>query len=131
MLTVRALNKEREYDMLVGWWKHWGYPITPKEDLVENGFMACWDGKPILCADLILTHDTFALMENMCASPETSHEDREQAVIIISAAICDTAKSAGVKRLYGITKKDRLIEKLKLCGWEVRSEQVSVCVKEL
>lgn len=131
MLAARSFVKETDYPTLCEWWKHWGHSIAPADELTDTGFMIYWEDKPLFCGFLILTNAKFAYVDTVCANPETSWEDREDALSMLLDVCSKVAKDFGFRRLVAIPEKERLSEKVVNAGFKLHSKNVHLLTKEL
>ncbi len=131
MIRVIAYRESEHFEMLKAWWKHWGHPVVPADELSSTGYVICWEDKPILIGFMILTNAKFAFIESVCANPETHYEDREDAIIELTRVISVQAKELGFRRLLAIPQKERLAEKAAAGGFIMQAEKCFLGVKEL
>lgn len=139
MIRVRAF-RDTDVEMLRDWRKGQKVRERAKPDITNTGFVVEWYEDagcapivpiPVMCAFLVLTNADFALMEAVCASPESSPKDRELAVGALTEALSAAARELGFKRLLAFSDKERLVEKGVAAGWQVDDHKYFGCVKEL
>ena len=99
-LNVRNLV-ESDYDLLVQWWKDWGWDPVPQDMLPDNGVggvMVQQGGKPIIAG--------FLFVEGM-------------------------VKSAGKKYIITISDNKSFISTLKKKSWYVDDEPIKKIIKKI
>lgn len=119
--------------MLRDWWLEWGHPIADADELSPTGFIIYEpvEDKPLLVGFMILTNAKFVLIETVCANPETSNEEREEAIIELVRTISRHAKELGFHRVLAFPQKELLTRKGEAAGMFRHPIPCNLLVKEI
>ena len=117
-LTIRGLN-ETDYDnILVGWWKDWGWEAPAKDFLPNSGFIV-YDGDVPICAGFMYTTNSSVAWVDWIISSKTYNvkPTRKEAIKLLISALTELCKQVGYKYTYALIKHPSLIEIYEGCGY--------------
>ena len=134
-LYIRELN-ENDYDeILVGWWKQWGWE-PPQRDFLPNdgkGGIMVFDGDVPVCAGFMyLTNSKVAWVDWIISNKEyTKKPQRKDALKLLVSALTDICKKAGSKYSYALIKNKSLIEMYEDLGYIKGDSYTGEMIKKL
>jgi hypothetical protein len=120
-ISIRHLN-ETDYDnILVGWWKEWGWESPSKDFLPMNGRggAIAFDGDVPICAGfLYLTNSKASWIDWIISSKTyTDREKRKYAISLLISTLTGLSKDMGNKYAYALIKHDNLIKTYQSLGY--------------
>ena len=106
------------YEIICGWWKAYGWPI-PQENILSKRRYICFIGEKPMCAGFLYKDESsaFGLMDFIVCNPDSTKEDRAQAIAELVAHIESVAKEIGIKALLTISVTEKLTHKLQDLGY--------------
>jgi hypothetical protein len=112
-LIIRELSETDYDDILVGWWKQWGWE-PPKRDFLPNdgkGGIIVYDGDTPICAGFMyLTNSKVAWVDWIISNKEyTNKLQRKDAIKLLVSALTEICKKSGSKYSYALIKNESLI----------------------
>lgn len=112
-LYIRELNKTDYDDILVGWWKQWGWE-PPQRDFLPNdgkgGIMVLDEDTPVCAGFMYLTNSKVAWVDWIVSNKEyTKKPQRKDAIKLLVSALTDICKKTGSKYSYALIKNESLI----------------------
>jgi hypothetical protein len=112
-LIIRELSETDYDDILVGWWKQWGWE-APKRDFLPNdgkGGIIVYDGDIPICAGFMyLTNSKVAWVDWIISNKEyTNKLQRKDAIKLLVSALTEICKKSGSKYSYALIKNESLI----------------------
>ena len=127
--NVRSVVDGDYENILVKWWKDWGWTPPPKDFLPETGIIIS-KGDVDICAGFIyLTNSKVALTEFVVSNRDYREEDRSDAVQLLLDCIVAIAEDNGCKYAHVILKNKSLIGKYKKSGYIVSDDNVTEMVR--
>jgi hypothetical protein len=112
-LKIRELNDSDYEDILVGWWKDWGWEPPQKDFLPNNGKggIIVYDGETPVCAGyMYLTNSKVAWVDWIISSKEYNKKpQRKNAIKLLVSALTEICKNTGSKYVYALIKSQNLI----------------------
>ena len=120
-LYIRELN-ETDYDeILVGWWKQWGW-TAPQRDFLPNdgkgGIIVYDDETPVCAGFMYLTNSKVAWVDWVVSNKEyTKKPQRKDAIKLLVSALTDICKTAGNKYVYALIKNGNLMDTYEQLGY--------------
>lgn len=120
-LYIRELNETDYDDILVGWWKQWGWE-APQRDFLPNdgkgGIIIYDDETPICAGFMYLTNSKVAWVDWIISNKEyTKKPQRKDAIKLLVSALTDICKKTGSKYVYALIKNTSLIETYEQLGY--------------
>tara|TARA_R100000742_G_C4277560_1_gene99561 strand:- start:231 stop:638 length:408 start_codon:yes stop_codon:yes gene_type:complete len=118
--NIRKLNPSDYDDVLVGWWKDWGWDAPPKDFLPEDGtggLMVTLNNKPV-CAGFIYISNAKVNWVDWIISDKKIKEKsvRHKAVkFLVSSLTSICAQSSGY--IYALLRHDGLIKTYEELGY--------------
>lgn len=126
--------KESDYEIIVDWWKDWGWPPVPKDFLPENGTggaMIYIDQKPV-CAGFVYTTNSKVFWLDWIISDKQYHEaGRKKAIETLLHTLSLWCEGAGAKYIYALLKSDSLIKKYESLGFVQGDSYTKEMIKKL
>ena len=132
-LNFRALVKS-DYDTIVKWWKHWKFPVLPRQMLPDNGeggFMVEKNGRPIVSAFLYLSNAPVGMLEWTVSDPDYREEDRKEAIELLITCAEAYCKGNGKSYMFTIGRSKSLIEIHRKLGWSIDDKPSHEITKKL
>lgn len=120
-LYVRELN-ETDYDnILVDWWRQWGWE-PPQKDFLPNdgkGGIIVYDNDTPICAGyMYITNSKVAWVDWIISSKQyTKKPQRKDAIKLLVSSLTGICKSTGSKYVYALIKNRNLIETYQELGY--------------
>ena len=111
--NVRELNSTDYDDILVDWWKEWGWE-PPQKDFLPNdgeGGIIIFDGDIPVCAGFMyLTNSKVAWVDWIISNKKyTKKPQRKDAIKLLVSSLTSICKKAGNKYSYALIKNINLI----------------------
>ena len=129
-MIIKPLEVEKDYDMIASWCIGRS-TCTPKHLLHTNGFVVYDNDKPIMSFFLILTDSKVCIIDDITGNPDSTWEQREDAVLWLTKFCEIYARKLGFKFIRACPSKKRLAEKFDLSGFNFYPTQVYLCEKEI
>jgi hypothetical protein len=112
-LIIKELSETDYDDILVEWWKQWGWE-PPKRDFLPNdgkGGIIVYDGDTPICAGFMyLTNSKVAWVDWIISNKEyTNKLQRRDAIKLLVSALTEICKKSGSKYSYALIKNESLI----------------------
>jgi hypothetical protein len=113
-LTIRKLNENDYQDILVGWWKDWGWDSFPTKDfLPENGTggIILYDGDVPVCAGFIYnTNSKISWIDWIVSNKKYRKKpNRKIAINLLIEELTIICKNSGSKFVYSLMKSNNLV----------------------
>ena len=134
-LYVRELD-ENDYDeILVGWWKQWGW-VAPKRDFLPNdgkgGIIVYDEDVPICAGFMYITNSKAAWVDWIISNKEyTKKPQRKDAIKLLVSTLTDICKTTGSKYIYALIKNESLINTYQDLGYIQGSTYTKEMIKIL
>ena len=134
-INIRLLN-DTDYDnILVGWWKEWGWEAPPKDFLPNDGAggMIVFDGETPICAGFLYMTNSKASWIDWIISNKTytDREKRKYAISSLLEQLTDLSKQVGNKYAYALIKHQNLIKTYESLGYIKGDSYQSEMIKAL
>lgn len=132
-LTIRQLNENDYQDILVGWWKDWGW-IAPEKDFLPDdgkGGYIVYDGDIPVCAGFIYVTNSRVAWVDWIISNKEYREKRREAITMLIDALTNLSKMSGSKYAYALIKNDSLIKTYESLGYIKGDSYTSEMIKIL
>lgn len=114
--------EEKDYDLLVSWWKEWGWDAVPKDMLPSNGddgIMLEKDGKPIIAGFVYFGYDNIAWLDYIVADKNAKRITRAKSLMTFLEIVEEVVKKAGKKYIITVTENKSLISSFKKRNWRI------------
>lgn len=121
-LTIRALN-ETDYDnILVGWWKDWGWDSAPLKDFLPDdgkGGIMVMDGEVPVCAGFMyITNSRIAWIDWIVSNKQYRIKpNRKEAIKLLVSSLTEMIRNSGSKYAYTLFKGKDLINVFESNGY--------------
>ena len=134
-LYIRELN-ESDYDnILVAWWKQWGWEPPQRDFLPDNGKggIIVYDQDTPICAGFMyITNSKVAWVDWIISNKEyTKKPHRKDAIKLLVSTLTGICKNAGSKYVYALIKSRHLIETYEQLGYIKGDKYTSEMIKLL
>jgi hypothetical protein len=134
-LYIRELN-ENDYDnILVDWWKQWGWEPPQKDFLPDNGKggIIVYDQDTPVCAGFMyITNSKVAWVDWIISNKEyTKKPHRKDAIKLLVSTLTGICKNTGSKYVYALIKSRHLIETYEQLGYIKGDKYTSEMIKLL
>ena len=111
-LNARILS-ESDYDnILVGWWKDWGWEPPAKDFLPDSGTggIIVYDGDVPVCAGFIYTTNSSASWVDWIVSNKNYRKkpERKNAIMLLINTLTMSCELSGSKYIYALIKHEGL-----------------------
>lgn len=134
-LYIRELN-ESDYDnILVDWWKQWGWEPPQRDFLPDNGKsgIIVYDQDTPICAGFMyITNSKVAWVDWIISNKEyTKKPHRKDAIKLLVSTLTGICKNTGSKYVYALIKSRHLIETYEQLGYIKGDRYTSEMIKLL
>jgi hypothetical protein len=132
-LTIRQLNENDYQDILVDWWKDWGWTAPEKDFLPDNGMggYIVYDGEIPVCAGFIYITNSRVAWVDWIISNKEYREKRKQAIGLLVESLTNISKMSGSKYAYALIKNNSLIKTYEDLGYVKGDSYTSEMIKLL
>jgi len=119
--TIRNLNQTDYDEILVKWWKDWGWEAPPKDFLPQDGMggIILYDGDIPVCAGFMyISNSKLAWVEWIISNKEYRVKpNRSIAIELVIDRLIEMCKMSGAKFVYALIKHSGLIETYEKLGF--------------
>lgn len=134
-LKIRVLN-EHDYDeILVGWWRDWGWTPPHKDFLPDDGkggFIVFDDDIPICAGFIYMTNSKVAWVDWIISNKRyVKRANRDQALDILLETLSNTCHTIGSKYIYALIKHPNLMVRYKKHGFSMGDTYTGEMIKQL
>ena len=134
-LKIRELNDSDYEDILVGWWKDWGWQPPQKDFLPDDGkggIIVYDDDVPICAGYMYLTNSRVGWVDWIISNRNyTNKELRKDALELLLSRLTDICGLVGCKYVYALIKNQSLINKYVNLGYIKGDSYTSEMIKVL
>lgn len=108
-MKIRKWDLDRDYAILVEWWKQWEFGVVPKECLPPAGIIVENDGEAVCAGGLYIGEGTqFGFMEWIVTDKKADQRLVHKSLKECIDSIMLMAKNKGIKLVYTATKEQAL-----------------------
>ena len=110
--SIRKLNPSDYEDVLVGWWKDWGWQAPAKDFLPDNGeggMMVLLEDRPVCAGFIYLTSNANIAWIEWIISDKNYKEDRSKAISLLLDTLILTSKKIKIKYVFATNDNKNLI----------------------
>lgn len=134
-LKIRELNESDYENILVGWWKDWGW-MPPQKDFLPNegkgGIIIYDDDVPICAGYMYLTNSKVAWVDWIISNKKyTKKPHRKDAIKLLVSSLTEVCRNTGSKYVYALIKSRHLIETYEGLGYRRGDSYTSEMIKVL
>jgi hypothetical protein len=120
-LYVRELNETDYENILVDWWKQWGWE-PPQKDFLPNdgkgGIIVYDEDVPVCAGYMYLTNSKVAWVDWIISNKEyTKKPQRKDAIKLLVSTLTSICKQTGSKYSYALIKNNNLISTYEELGY--------------
>jgi hypothetical protein len=127
--NLRTVSGEDYDNVLLKWWKNWGWEAPPKDFLPETGLIVSKGNIDICAGFLYLTNSKVGLTEFVVSNKEYRDSDRGEALDFLLDCILELADENGCKYAHVILKNKSLLRRYKRAGYIESDKNVLELVK--
>jgi hypothetical protein len=113
-LDIRILNSSDYDDILLGWWKDWGWEPPQKDFLPQDGIGGCivFDGDEYVCAGFIYMTNSKVVWIDWIISNKNYRKkpERQNAIKMLIDNLTKIGANFGAKYGYALIKHKGLIK---------------------
>jgi hypothetical protein len=130
--TLRTIDLDRDYDMLVSWWKGHGWEPLPKGAVNTLGVICAVDGVDTCAAFLLMSNTNgVAMLEWLVTNPEANVRAAYLAIPTVTAFIEGEAARMNYGVLLTACRQPSLVRMYERCGFTVTDTNVTHMIKIL
>lgn len=134
-LYIRELN-ETDYDeILVGWWKDWGWNAPPKDFLPRDGrggIMIMDEDIPVCAGFMYLSNSKLSCVDFIISNRNYKKKpQRKQSIDLLIAALTQICKDSGSKYVFALLKHSGLIGVYEKLGYVKGDNYTAEMIKKL
>lgn len=132
-LTIRQLNENDYQDILVDWWKQWGWTAPEKDFLPDNGMggYIVYDEEIPICAGFIYVTNSRVAWVDWIISNKEYRGKRKEAITMLIDTLTNLSKMSGSKYAYALIKNNSLIKTYEELGYTQGDTYNSEMIKVL
>jgi RimJ/RimL family protein N-acetyltransferase len=134
-LKIRELNDSDYEDILVGWWKDWGWQPPQKDFLPDDGkggIIVYDEDVPICAGYMYLTNSRVGWVDWIISNRNyTNKELRKDAISLLVSRLTDICGLIGCKYIYALIKNESLINTYESLGYIKGDSYTSEMIKVL
>jgi hypothetical protein len=135
MFDIRPLQENDYEEILLKWWKDWGWEPPQKDFLPDNGKggIMILDGDIPICAGFMyVTNSSVAWVDWIISSKEYRKKpQRENALGLLIETLTGTCKRMNFKYCYALLKHKGLIDTYKKLGYKKADSYTQEMIKIL
>ncbi len=110
--SIRKLKTSDYEDVLVGWWKDWGWQAPAKDFLPDNGeggMMVLLGDRPVCAGFIYLTSNSNIAWIEWIISDKNYKEDRSKAISLLLDTLILTSEKIKIKYVFATNDNKNLI----------------------
>ncbi len=110
--SIRKLNPSDYEDVLVGWWKDWGWQAPAKDFLPDNGeggMMVLLEDRPVCAGFIYLTSNANIAWIEWIISDKNYKEERSKAISLLLDTLILTSEKIKIKYVFATNDNKNLI----------------------
>ena len=134
-LNTRKLNEADYDDILVQWWKDWGWEAPNRDFLPEDGKggLIVFDGDEPICAGFMyITNSKVAWVDWIISSKTYNVKpNRQDAIKLLVSSLTKFCKATGNKYVYALIKNQPLVHVYEELGYIKGDNYTSEMIKIL
>jgi hypothetical protein len=134
-MEIRKLDTNDYENILVDWWKDWGWTPPPKDFLPEDGTggFIVYDGDTPVCAGFIYITNSKACWIDWIVSNKKYRKkpNRKQSLDLLIETLTNVGKLSGNKYAYALIKNNNLIKTYEFFGYIKADSYTSEMIKIL
>ncbi len=125
---------ESDYEMLVEWWKDWGWDPVSKDMLPDNGtggIIVEQDNKPIIAGFIYWSNSNVIWFDWIISDKKASRIKRAKSLIIMIDAVEEMARAKGKKYIITVSDNESFISTLSKKKWHVDKDPLKKIIKTI
>lgn len=121
IFEIRTLKEEDYKDLLVGWWKDWGWQ-PPKQNFLPmngtGGFLISDKGTPICAGFIYNTNSSVAWIDWIISNKNYRKKpERKEALQLLINTLTNVAENMSCKYMYALIKHPGLMDIYESSGY--------------
>ena len=129
-LNIRPLSYEDYDNILIGWWKDWGWKAAPARDFLpqqgEGGVIVYDNNIPVCAGFLYNTNSKIAWITWVISNKEYRGKNRQEGVVLLLTELEKIGKNIGAKYIFTNNDNSRLIETFIKLGYSKGAESIEM-----
>ena len=134
-LTIRQLNDNDYQDILLDWWKQWGWTAPEKDFLPDDGrggYIVYDEDVPVCAGFIYVTNSRVAWVDWIISNKEyRGKPNRKQAIGLLIESLTNICRISGSKYVYALIKNNSLIQTYESLGYAKGASYTSEMIKLL
>ncbi len=134
-LSIRPLRDTDYNEILIKWWKDWGWKAPQRDFLPHDGTggMIVYDDEIPVCAGFVyVTNSAVSWVEFIISNKEyTKKPDRRMAIGYLIETLTNVAKKSGSKYCYALLENKSLINIYEQIGYVQGSKNATEMIKTI
>lgn len=127
--SLRFIVEDDYNNVLLKWWKDWGWKAPPKDFLPETGIIVSKGDVDICAGFMYLTNSKVALTEFVVSNKKYKEKDRGEALDFLIDCLLALAEKEGCKYAHVILKNNSLVNRYKKAGYIESDTNVTELLK--
>lgn len=128
-MKARRLT-EKDHPVVKSWWEAHKWPAISRDLLPETGIIVESD-RPIVAGWVYKTDSKMGWLEWIISNPETTKEERSQALDELLQVALSEARDLGLTVLFGALSHAGLIDRYKKHGFSETDTNVTLLIRNL
>lgn len=133
-LGIRELNESDYEDVLVRWWKDWGWKKAPQKKFLpdngKGGLMVTLEDKPVCAGFIYFASNADVAWVEWIVSDRNIKENRDEALNYLLETLIGYCEELGVEYLFSNNNNQNLINKFLNLGF-IKGSQTTELIKKI
>ena len=132
--NIRKLNSTDYDNILVEWWKDWGWDAPAKDFLPddgEGGLMVLDEDVPVCAGFIYITNSKVAWVDWIISNKNYKKKNKHEAVKLLVDRLTGLCKKSGSKYAYALIKHKGLVETYTELGYTKADNYTQEMIKAL
>ena len=133
--NIKELNPSDYEDVLVGWWKDWGWQPPPVDFLPDEGrggLMILHEEKPICAGFMYMTNSKVSWVDWIISDKKIEDTKlKHEAVKFLIAVLTNICQDNGSVYIYALLKNDNLIKTYEELGYTKGDINATEMIKKI
>jgi|SRR6478609_7169558 len=123
--------RPEDYEDIKVWCEKRSCPLISTESLSETGFIVKVREEKIMAGWFYHTNSNIAWLEFVITNPDSSSENRHQALDLFFETTVNYAKECGIKNLFAVADDNGIIERMQKQNFNVSNNKVFILGRSL
>ena len=133
--NIKELNPSDYEDVLVGWWKDWGWQPPPKDFLPNDGIggvMVTHNNQPICAGFMYMTNSKVSWVDWIISDKNIEDTKlKHEAVKFLIAVLTNICQDNGSKYIYALLRHEGLSKTYEELGYNKGDSYTHEMIKKL